>query len=149
MAGSLNEVNLIGHLGRDPEVRSTTSGGKIVNLAIATSESWNDKRTGDRREQTEWHRVVVFNEGLAGVAEKFLRKGSRVFVKGALRTRKWTDKDGVERYSTEITLGMFNAQLILMGDPRGDATAPSTARPAATSPPPPSGRGDLDDEIPF
>src|SRR5579864_5861218 len=107
MAGSVNKVILVGNLGRDPEVRSTQDGTKIVNLALATSETWNDRASGERKERTEWHRVVIFNERLADVAERFLRKGAKVYVEGALQTRKWTDPSGVEKYSTEVVLGRF------------------------------------------
>ena len=115
---SLNKVCLIGNLGKDPEVRSTQSGDKIVSFSVATSERWKDK-SGERREKTEWHNVVIFNEGLAGVAERFLRKGSKVYVEGAMKTRKWTDRDGNERYSTEVVLQRFNGVLVLL-DGRSD-----------------------------
>jgi single-strand DNA-binding protein len=114
MAGSLNRVTLIGNLGKDPEIRTTQDGREIANLTVATSESWKDKHTGERKERTEWHRVVIFNEGLAGVARQYLRKGSKVYLEGQLQTRKWTDKDGIERYSTEVVLQGFGAALILL-----------------------------------
>ncbi len=142
MAGFLNKVQLIGNLGRDPEVRSLQSGGKVVNLSIATSESWTDKRSGERREQTEWHRVVIFSDGLANVVETYLRKGSKVYVEGALKTRKWTDQHNEERYSTEIVLQPFNGKLIMLDSANGrDA---NNARP-----PDESTDKDLDDHIPF
>ncbi|MEN2980160.1 single-stranded DNA-binding protein [Tistrella bauzanensis] len=119
MAGSVNKVILIGNLGRDPEVRSTQDGMKIVNLAIATSENWRDRQSGERRERTEWHRVVIFNERLAEVAEKFLRKGSKVYVEGALQTRKWTDQQGQEKYTTEVVLQRFRGELTML-DGRGE-----------------------------
>ena len=120
MAGSVNKVILVGNLGRDPEVRHTQDGKPIVNLSLATSESWRDRNTGERKEKTEWHRVVIFNEGLAKVAEQYLKKGSTVYIEGQLQTRKYTDKDGVEKYSTEIVLQGFNSVLTMIGG-RGGA----------------------------
>src|ERR1700756_2518638 len=114
MAGSVNKVILVGNLGRDPEVRSTQDGGKVATLSLATSENWRDKASGERREKTEWHRVVIFNENLAKVAEQYLRKGSKVYLEGALQTRKWTDKEGAERYSTEVVLQGFNSSLTML-----------------------------------
>jgi single-strand DNA-binding protein len=155
MAGSLNRVELIGRLGADPEIRATTNGAKVVNFRIATGEAWTDKETGERKENTEWHQVVIFNEKIAETAERYLRKGSKAFIAGQLKTRKWQDKDGSDRYSTEIVLGPFRSELLLLDgkdkraatDP-GDygTTAPAPARPAQTgaSTPP-----DIDDEIPF
>jgi single-strand DNA-binding protein len=119
MAGSVNKVILIGNLGRDPEVRSLNDGTKVVNLRIATSENWRDKATGERREKTEWHSVVIFNENLARVAEQYTRKGSKVYLEGQLQTRKWTDKEGQERYSTEVVLQRFRGELTLL-DGRGE-----------------------------
>jgi single-strand DNA-binding protein len=160
MAGSVNKVILIGNLGKDPEVRTTQDGTKIVNFTLATSETWNDKASGERKERTEWHRVVVFNERLGEVAEKYLRKGRKVYVEGALQTRKWTDPSGQEKYTTEIVLQRFRGELTLLdsrpegaeggeGYQRSDR-APA-ARPAAGGPSwdAPKGGGDLDDEIPF
>jgi len=117
MAGSVNKVILIGNLGADPEVKSFQNGGKVCNLRIATSESWKDKNTGDRQERTEWHSVAIFSEGLAGVAERFLRKGSKVYIEGQLRTRKWQDQSGNDRYTTEISVGMNG--VLTMLDPAG------------------------------
>lgn len=117
MAGSLNKVQLLGHLGADPEVRSFQSGDKVANLRLATSESWKDKQTGEKKEATEWHSVAVFGDGLVGVVERYLRKGSKVFLEGQLRTRKWQDQAGNDRYSTEIVLRPYAGQLILLGDP--------------------------------
>ena len=114
MSGSVNKVILVGNLGRDPEVRFTQDGKKIVNFSIATSESWKDKQTGERREKTEWHRIVVFSDGLAGVAEKFLKKGALVYIEGTLQTRKWSGSDGVEKYTTEIVLRGYNATLTML-----------------------------------
>ncbi len=119
MAGSVNKVILIGNLGRDPEVRSLNNGDKVVNLRIATSENWRDKATGERKEKTEWHSVVIFNENLARVAEQYTRKGSKVYVEGQLQTRKWTDQQGQERYTTEIVLQRFRGELTLL-DGRGE-----------------------------
>ena len=119
MAGSVNKVILVGNLGADPEVRSLPSGGKVVNLSIATSETWKDKNSGERREKTEWHRVVIFSEGLTRVAESYLRKGSKVYIEGQLQTRKWQDQSGADKYSTEIVLQGFNSNLTLL-DGRGD-----------------------------
>ncbi len=114
MAGSVNKVILIGNLGKDPEVRSMQNGGKVVNLSIATSESWRDKNSGERQEKTEWHRVVIFNEKLGEVAEKYLKKGAKVYVEGALQTRKWTDNSGAEKYSTEVVLQRFRGELTML-----------------------------------
>lgn len=119
MAGSVNKVILIGNLGRDPEVRHTQDGAPIVQLSIATSDTWKDRATGERRERTEWHRVVVFNEHLCKVAENYLKKGSKIYVEGALQTRKWTDNAGVEKYTTEVVLQKFNGELTML-DGRGE-----------------------------
>ncbi len=114
MAGSVNKTLLLGNLGNDPEVRHSQNGAKIVNLSIATSESWKDKNTGEKKEKTEWHRVIIFNEGLAGIAERYLKKGSKVYIEGSLQTRKWVDKSGVERYSTEVVLSGFKGDMCLL-----------------------------------
>jgi len=119
VAGSVNKVILVGNLGRDPESRSFANGGKVVNLRIATSEQWKDRSTGERRDKTEWHSVAIFNEALAGVAERYLRKGSKVYLEGQLQTRKWTDQQGQERYSTEVVLQGFNAVMVLLDRPEG------------------------------
>jgi single-strand DNA-binding protein len=119
MAGSVNKVILVGNLGRDPESRSFQNGGKVVNLRIATSDTWKDKNSGERKEKTEWHSVAIFNEGLASVAERFLRKGSKVYIEGALQTRKWTDAQGQDKYSTEIVLQGFNSVLTMLDGPGG------------------------------
>ena len=119
MAGSVNKVIIVGNLGRDPESRSFQNGGKVVNLRIATSESWKDRNSGERKEKTEWHSVAIFNEGLANVAEKFLRKGSKVYIEGSLQTRKWQDQQGQEKYSTEIVLQGFNSVLTMLDGPGG------------------------------
>ena len=147
MAGSVNKAIIIGHLGKDVEVRSTQDGKQVASLSVATSESWRDKSSGERREKTEWHRVTIWNEKLGEVAEKYLRKGSKVYVEGQIETRKWTDNAGVERYSTEIVLRPYRGVLVLLGDPRnGDAddthdeTEPAPRRQATT---------DFDDEIPY
>lgn len=172
MAGSVNKVILIGNLGRDPEVRHGQDGSKIVSLNVATSESWKD-RSGERREKTEWHRVVIFNDRISDVAERYLKKGSKVYLEGSLQTRKWTDQSGAEKYTTEIVIGKFRGELTLLdgrgegggqgGYGGGDYGAPDqgygnggsrapAARPAAGGSS--SGSGwdvppDLDDEIPF
>ncbi len=161
MAGSVNKVILIGNLGADPEIRRTNDGRPIANLRVATSENWRDKATGERREKTEWHRVVIFNEGLCRIAEQYLRKGSKVYLEGQLQTRKWQDQSGQDRYSTEVVLQGFNSQLTML-DGRGEGagagaggdfgrSSPMEAepgRPAARS-----GGGslaeELDDDIPF
>ena len=171
MAGSVNKVILVGNLGRDPEIRNTQDGAKIVQLSIATSERWKDRNTGEPRERTEWHRVVIFNENLGRVAEQYLRKGSSVYLEGQLQTRKWTDQQGVEKYTTEVVLQRYRGELTLLGG-RGDATgggfgdsaggnmggggygagAPAAApsAPAAPATPPPMHGGDnIDDDIPF
>jgi len=114
MAGSVNKVILVGNLGKDPEVRNTQDGSKIVNLTLATSESWNDRASGERRERTEWHRVVIFNDRIGEVAERYLKKGAKIYVEGALQTRKWTDQSGQERYTTEVVIGRFNGQLTML-----------------------------------
>jgi single-strand DNA-binding protein len=119
MAGSVNKVIIVGNLGRDPESRSFQNGGKVVNLRIATSETWKDKMSGERKEKTEWHSVAIFNEGLANVAEKFLRKGSKVYIEGSLQTRKWQDQQGQDKYSTEIVLQGFNSVLTMLDGPGG------------------------------
>jgi single-strand DNA-binding protein len=115
MAGSVNKVILIGNLGRDPEVRSFQNGGKVVNLRIATSETWRDRNTGERKERTEWHSVAIFNEGIAKIAEQYLKKGSTVYIEGSLETRKWQDQSGQDRYTTEIVLRPYNGNLTLLG----------------------------------
>lgn len=120
MAGSVNKVILVGNLGKDPEVRTTQDGSKIVNLTLATSETWNDRASGERKERTEWHRVVIFNDRIADVAERFLRKGRKVYVEGALQTRKWTDQGGQERYTTEVVIGKFRGELVLIDSNRGE-----------------------------
>jgi len=152
MAGSVNKVILVGNLGRDPEVRRLTSGDPVVNLSIATSESWRDKASGERKEKTEWHRVVIFNENIAKVAEQYLKKGSKVYLEGQLQTRKYTDKDGSEKYSTEIVLQRYRGELTML-DGRGDGER--SERPAMAGAGASEGTrsfqrgGDLDDEIPF
>jgi len=148
MAGSVNKVILVGNLGKDPEVRRMTSGEPIVNLSVATSESWRDKSSGERKEKTEWHRVVIFNKNLAEVAEKYLRKGSKVYLEGSLQTRKWTDKDGAEKYSTEVVLQNFNGTLVML-DGRSEGGGGSRERVGASESPAAFQRDEMDDEIPF
>ena len=148
MAGSVNKVILVGNLGKDPEVRRMTSGDPVVNLSIATSESWRDKASGERKEKTEWHRVVIFNKNLADVAEKYLKKGAKVYVEGQLQTRKWTDKDGAEKYSTEVVLQNFNGTLVML-DGRNEGGGGSRERVGASEAPAAFQRDEMDDEIPF
>ena len=150
MAGSVNKVTLIGNLGRDPEIRSLGSGDRVANLAVATSESWRDKMSGERKERTEWHRVVIFNDHIVDVAEKYLRKGAKVYLEGALQTRKWTDNGGVERYSTEVVLQKFRGELTMLDSLKSaeeDRPSNSSAAPA----PRPRSKldADLDDHVPF
>ena len=132
MAGSVNKVILVGKLGRDPDSRTTQAGAKVVNLSIATSERWKDRHSGDMRERTEWHKVVIFSEGLAGIAEQYLRKGSSVYLEGQLQTRKWTDQQGIEKYVTEIVLKQYQGQLVLL-DRAGDSNGTSYAQASARS----------------
>ena len=134
MAGSINKVILIGNLGRDPEVRYTQDGNKIVNFSVATSERWKDKQTGEPREKTEWHRVVIFNDRLADVAEKYLKKGSKVYIEGQLQTRKWTGNDGNERYTTEIALQRYRGELTML-DSRGSSSGAGDDPGAGSEPP--------------
>ncbi len=172
MAGSLNKVMLIGNLGKDPEVRSFQNGGKVCNFTLATSENWKDKNTGERREKTDWHNVSIFNENLVRIAEQYLKKGSKVYVEGALQTRKWQDQSGNDRYTTEVTLQNFNGTLVLLdgrdggggqrggsggdaynqdgggrgnfggGERSGGGAVSGSARPSAFD-------SDLDDDVPF
>ena len=170
MAGSVNKVILVGNLGADPEIRSLGSGDRVANLRIATSESWRDRTSGERKEKTEWHRVVIFNDNLVKVAEQYLKKGSKVYIEGAIQTRKWTDNTGVEKYSTEIVLQKFRGELTMLGG-RGDGAGASSgggdeygggysgggggsnfgggAPRSQPSGPRESFSADLDDEIPF
>ncbi len=162
MAGSVNKVILIGNLGRDPEVRFSQDGNKIVNMSVATSETWNDRASGERRERTEWHRVVVFDDRIADVAEKYLKKGSKVYLEGQLQTRKWQGQDGQDRYTTEVVLGRFRSQLTML-DTRGSGGGGGDygdggggqggggpgAEPEYAAPGGGGGADDLDDDIPF
>ncbi|MBL8530260.1 MAG: single-stranded DNA-binding protein [Hyphomonadaceae bacterium] len=159
MAGSVNKVILIGNLGRDPEVRRLNSGEPVVNLRIATSESWRDKQSGERKEKTEWHNVVIFNEQLAKVAEQYLKKGSTVYIEGQLQTRKWTDQSGAEKYTTEVVLQRYRGELTMLGG-RGDGGGRSDedegggsfgggGKKRVSDGPRESFNQDLDDEIPF
>ena len=162
MAGSVNKVILVGNVGRDPEIRSTQDGQKIANFTLATSETWRDKNSGERKERTEWHRIVVFNERVADVVEKYVRKGSKLYIEGALQTRKWTDQSGQERYTTEVVLQRFRGELTMLdsrgggggggfsegspddvGGKGGGGMGGGGRRPGG------GGAGDLDDEIPF
>jgi single-strand DNA-binding protein len=152
MAGSVNKVILVGNLGKDPEVRRMTSGEPVVNLSVATSETWRDKASGEKKEKTEWHRVVIFNENLAKVAEQYLRKGAKVYLEGALQTRKWQDKDGQDKYSTEIVLNRFNGTMVMLDGRSGGGEggyAGGASRGGAAEAPASFQRDELDDEIPF
>ena len=162
MAGSVNKVILIGNLGQDPEVKTFQNGGRIANLRIATSENWKDKNTGERKERTEWHTVVLQSDGLVGVAERYLRKGSKVYIEGSLRTRKWQDQSGNDRYSTEVSVGMNGVMTMLDGAPGGsggggqrggggewDQSGGSSGGARPSSPPAGGFSDDLDDDIPF
>jgi len=162
MAGSVNKVILVGNLGRDPEVRTMTNGNKVVNLSIATSETWKDRASGERREKTEWHRVVIFNDGLAKIAENYLKKGSKVYLEGQLQTRKWTDQSGVEKYSTEVVLQNYRGELTMLdgrgdnagggdnfGDGGGGSYGSGDQGSGEAGGAPSGGVGDLDDDIPF
>jgi single-strand DNA-binding protein len=163
MAGSVNKVILVGNLGKDPEIRRTQDGRPIANLSVATSETWRDKNTGERKEKTEWHRVVIFSEGLCRIAEQYLKKGSKVYLEGQLQTRKWQDQSGQDKYTTEIVLQNFNSTLTMLdraGERSGDlgsddggssefgSSGPSSParKPAMAGA---GKRGDMDDEIPF
>ena len=149
MAGSLNKVLLIGRLGADPEIKQMVNGKNVARLSIATSQSWKDKSSGERKEKTEWHRVVIFNEALGKVAEQYLRKGSTVYLEGQLQTRKWADKDGVDKYTTEIVLQRYRGELTMLGN-KADAAVESYQPPALKKlNDGPIDDGDLDDEIPF
>jgi single-strand DNA-binding protein len=152
MAGSVNKVILIGNVGNDPEIKTTQSGSRLVNLSLATSESWKDKATGERKENTQWHRVVIFNEALVGIVERFVKKGSKIFIEGQLETRKWTDQSGVEKYSTEVVLRPYRGELTLLdsrsnSNNNGDYGA--SAQPKAAAGGGSSYATDLDDDIPF
>lgn len=148
MAGSLNKVTLIGNLGADPEIRTFGNGGKVCNLNIATSETWRDKTSGERREKTEWHTVAIFSEGLVGICEQYLKKGSKVYIEGALQTRKWQDQSGNDRYSTEVVLqGYGGTMLMLSGRPDSGGYSEQASDPGGSAPAPEN--NDLDDEIPF
>lgn len=168
MAGSVNKVILVGNLGRDPEVRSFANGGKVVNLRIATSESWKDRNSGERREKTEWHSVAIFAEGLTRVAEQYLRKGSKVYIEGQLQTRKWQDQSGQDRYSTEVVLQNFGGTLVLLDGREGGGAGGGRAggfgdddfsggrsddfsggARSGAGRPAPAFDSDLDDDVPF
>ncbi|MCB1516731.1 MAG: single-stranded DNA-binding protein [Hyphomicrobiaceae bacterium] len=157
MAGSVNKVILVGNLGADPDIRQTNDGRPVVNLSVATTESWRDRNSGERRERTEWHRVVIFNEGLARIAEQYLHKGSKVYVEGQLQTRKWQDQSGQDRYSTEIVLQGFNSALTMLdsraeggaGDFGGGNRVSGGAGSRPSSSAPQFDQGAVDDDIPF
>jgi single-strand DNA-binding protein len=173
MAGSVNKVILVGNVGKDPEIRSTQTGGKLANLTLATSETWNDKGSGERKEKTEWHRVVIFNDRLVDVVERFVKKGRKIYVEGSLQTRKWTDQSGQEKYTTEVVVDRFRGDITLLDSNRGGEDggysgggggeggygggsaprAPAARQPARSGGSAPSWEpnkgGDLDDDIPF
>ena len=160
MSGSVNKVILVGNLGRDPEVRNFPSGGRVCNLSVATSETWKDRNSGERKERTEWHRVAVFSEPLVGVCERFLRKGSKIYLEGQLETRKWQDQSGQDRYTTEVVLRPYRSELTMLDsrqdsgggfEPAGPAYGRMDEGPSGRGGAPQSGPvgGDLDDEIPF
>ena len=140
MAGSVNRAIIVGNVGKDPDVRRTGDGKPVVTLSVATSENWRDKATGERKEKTEWHRVVIWSEGLCKIAEQYIKKGTKIYVSGAIQTRKWTDKEGVERYSTEIVVQNFGGELQLLSSKESDDDA---------APAPATKHAELDDEIPF
>ena len=165
MAGSVNKVILVGNLGRDPEVKSMQDGRSMVNMSVATSDTWRDRQSGERKERTEWHRVVIFNEKLAEVAQKFVRKGSKIYVEGQLSTRKWTDQSGQERYTTEVVIPRFGGALTMLdgrsggegggGGPAGGmdddmgSSAPASGGGGGGRPAARGGKAELDDDIPF
>lgn len=149
MAGSVNKVIIVGNLGRDPEVRSFQNGGKVAELRIATSESWKDRNSGERKERTEWHTVKLFAEGLVNVAERYLRKGSKVYLEGSLQTRKWQDQQGQDRYSTEVVLQGFDAKLVMLDGPTAGGADASSADNRQAASPSYAGSADLDDDVPF
>jgi single-strand DNA-binding protein len=151
MAGDLNRATLIGRLGKDPEGRSTQGGGRVVSFSLATGNSWTDKNTGEKRETTQWHNVVIWNEGIGKIAEQYLRKGSKCMVEGNIETRKWKDRDGNDRWSTEVVLRNFGAQLILLDgkSDRDDGDRPGRDDSGGRGPAAKSGHDDFNDEIPF
>lgn len=151
MAGSVNKVIILGNVGADPEIRRTQSGTPIANLRVATSESWRDKNSGERKEKTEWHTVVVFSEGLVKVIEQYVKKGSKLYIEGALQTRKWQDQSGNDRYSTEVVLQGFNSTLTLLDGPSGERQErqPETERQNSYGGQPANFSRDMDDDIPF
>ena len=149
MAGSLNKVTLIGNLGKDPEIRSTNDGRELANFSIATTESWKDKVTGEKKEKTEWHKIVVFSEGLVRVIKSYVKKGSKLYIEGQLQTRKWTDNEGHERYTTEVVLQNYNSNLLLL-DSRSDSSfGEESSHNNQRSNIPNFDNSDIDDEIPF
>jgi single-strand DNA-binding protein len=163
MAGSVNKVILVGNLGRDPEIRSTQDGTRVANLSLATSDTWRDKTTGERRERTEWHRVVIFNDRIVDVCERYLKKGSKIYIEGALQTRKWTDQSGTEKYTTEVVLQKFRGELTMLDGRGGGGAGAGESEDAGGGfsdsggsgagrmgrAPAGAGGGDLDDDIPF
>lgn len=148
MAGSLNQVTLIGNVGKDPDIRTTQAGKKIANLSVATSESWNDRASGERKERTEWHRVVIMNDALAGVVERYVKKGSKLVVQGSLQTRKWTDQSGQERCSTEVVLSGFDSKLVMLDSKQSGDNGGGYSKPEPERKPEPV-YDDLGDSVPF
>ena len=142
---SVNKVIIVGNLGKDPETRRFPNGGQVVNFSVATSESWKDKNTGERKDKTEWHNIAIFNDGLCKIAEQYLRKGSKVYIEGKLQTRKWQDLDGNDRYTTSVVLQGFNASLVMLGG-KTDSAPPTNGASRTQEDPPPA---DIDDDIPF
>jgi single-strand DNA-binding protein len=157
VAGSVNKVILVGNLGKDPEIRSFQNGGRVASFSIATSESWKDKATGEKKERTEWHRISVLNENLVGVVEKYIKKGSKVYIEGQLETRKWTDKDGQEKYTTEVVLRPFRGEITMLDSKGGSGAGAAndygsdepSSQAASGGSFAASGKGNMDDEIPF
>jgi single-strand DNA-binding protein len=157
VAGSVNKVILVGNLGKDPEIRSFANGGRVASFSIATSESWKDKASGEKKERTEWHRISVLNENLVGIVEKYIKKGSKVYIEGQLETRKWTDKDGAEKYTTEVVLRPFRGEITMLDSKGGSGSAAANDYGSDEAPQQQSsggsfaasGKGNMDDEIPF
>ncbi len=149
MADSINEATILGWMGQDPDIRSMQTGDRVANLSIATSESWKNKQTGEKNERVQWHRVVVFNQPLIGIIEKYLHKGDQVYIQGQIENRKWTDSNGVEKYTTEIVLRPFNSRLILLGGKRGDSPPPHESPEQAQATTTPAPIDEEDDEIPY
>lgn len=157
MAGSVNKVILVGNLGKDPEIRSFANGGRVASFSVATSESWKDKQSGEKKERTEWHRISVLNDNLVGIVEKYIKKGAKVYIEGQLETRKWTDKDGQDKYTTEVVLRPFRGEITMLDSKGGGSSAandfgqdePAQSQASSGGSFAASGKGNMDDEIPF